>query len=317
MFKEMLEKIKEYQHIVIYRHVNPDFDAFGSQFGLYDIVQFSYPEKQVYLAGDFEYALAGKYDFEVEGNLPDFSKEDVLAIVLDTANQERIDGDSVHLCKESIKVDHHIVVDSYGTMNIEDPTASSCSQLIGEFFIENQEELSISEGGAKALYLGIVGDTNRFLFKCTTDRTFEVASVLVKQGIDIDALYQSIYLKKEADLKVNAFILNSYQVDGGVAYYILKEEDLAMLQITRERGSDYVNVLSGVEEFQVWMAITQNVKDNNWRVSIRSRKTMINEIASKYQGGGHALASGATLNSLEQLPALIQDIKEKINEYMV
>lgn len=314
MFKEMLEKIKKYEHIVIYRHVNPDMDAFGSQFGLYDLIQFTFPEKRVYLAGNFEYDLVDKYDFDVDTSLPDFSQEEVLGIILDTANRERIDG-KYEACKEIIKVDHHIVVDSYGSMNIEDETASSCSQLIGEFFAANQDYLSISEGGAKALYLGIVGDTNRFLYSATTKRTFEIAALLMQQGIDINALYQSIYLRKEADIKVNAYILNTYKVDRGVAYYILDDEALKTLQISRERGSDYVNTLSNVAEYKVWMAVTQNSKDNNWRVSIRSRDVVINDIAGKYRGGGHALASGATLLSLEELPSLIADIKEKMNEF--
>lgn len=314
MFKEMLEKIKEYNTIVIYRHTSPDFDAFGSQFGLYDIIQFTYPNKQVYVAGDFSSDLVSKYDFMVDGQLPDFSKEEVLGIVLDTANYQRIDGESYTLCKEIIKVDHHIVVDSYGTMNIEDTTASSCSQMIGEFYQENQSELELSVGGASAIYLGIIGDTNRFLFKSTSSKTLIIAAMLMEHGIDISQLYKSIYLRKESDLKVNAFILNNYQVHQGIAYYILKEEDLQQLQITREQGSNYVNLLSNIEEYEIWMAVTQNTEKNNWRVSIRSRDVVINTVAEKYNGGGHALASGATLETLDQLPVLLKDIEEKINE---
>ena len=314
MFKEMLKKIQQYENIVLYRHVNPDFDAFGSQFGLYDIIQFTYPEKRVFLAGNFDYELVSKYDFSVDTTLPDFSKEEVLGIVLDTANSARIDGESYTACKELIKVDHHIIVESYGTINIEEETASSCSQLVGEFFMENKDSLLMTTAGASALYLGIIGDTSRFLFKSTSAKTFDIASALLKQGISISELYQSIYMKKESDIKVNAFILNHYQVDNGVAYYILKEEDLKQLGISRERGSDYVNILSNVEEYEIWMAITQNTKDDNWRVSIRSRNIVINKIAEKYNGGGHALASGATLPTLEQLPLLIKDIKEKIHE---
>ena len=62
------------------------------------------------------------------------------------------------------------------------------------------------------------------------------------------------------------------------------------------------------------MAITENVEDHNWRVSIRSRGVKINEIANKYHGGGHAFASGATLQSLDELQSLIVDLKEAIHE---
>ena len=50
------------------------------------------------------------------------------------------------------------------------------------------------------------------------------------------------------------------------------------------------------------------------QVSIRSRDITINQVAAKYNGGGHALASGAKLEKIELLPDLINDLKELINE---
>ncbi len=312
MDKEIIEKIEEYDYIAIYRHVNPDFDAFGSQFGMYDIIKTTYPDKKIYVCGDFSSELVGKYTVAVNYNEVDYNN-DVLGIVLDTANRERIDDENYQRCKELIKIDHHIVVDSYGVINYEDSTASSASQLVSRLYKDN-DVLKISQDGAAALYLGIVGDTARFLYQNTDVRTFEAASALLKTGIDIVELYNRIYLKNAKELEVNKFILNNYKFDGGVAYYVLTNDDLKKLGISRERGSDFVNVLSGVIEYKIWLAITENVADNNWRVSIRSRDFAINEVAKKYNGGGHALASGAKLTSIELLPILIEDLKELINE---
>ena len=224
---------------------------------------------------------------------------------------ERIDGD-ISLCKEIIKIDHHIVVDSYGNLNLEDSTASSCSQIVA-LFLKNKR-VKLSSFGAAALYMGIIGDTNRFMYSATDERTFEAAMYLYNYDFDMQALYERMYMKHVKDLKVNAFILNHYIEDEGVAYYVLKDEDLKHLNISRERGSDFVNLLSSVDEYKVWLAITENTKDHNWRVSMRSRHIPVNEIANKYRGGGHAFASGATLLSLDELPLLLNDIKERINE---
>lgn len=312
MDKKIIEKIEAYDYIAIYRHVNPDFDAFGSQFGLYDIIKTTYPDKNVYVCGDFSSELVKKYTVDVNCNDIDYGNE-VLGIVLDTANKERIDDENYQKCKELIKIDHHIVVDSYGDLNYEDSTASSASQLVTQLYKDNNV-LKLSQDGAAALYLGIIGDTSRFLYRNTDVRTFEAASVLLKTGIDIIELYNRIYLKNARELEVNKFILNNYKFDGGVAYYVLTDEDLKGLGISRERGSDFVNILSGVIEYKIWLAITENVADNNWRVSIRSRDFAVNEVAKKYNGGGHALASGAKLNSIDMLPELIRDLKELINE---
>lgn len=311
MYRDILKKIDEYDYICLYRHVNPDYDAFGSQFGLYDLIVNSFKDKIVYLEGDFSSDLVNKFNVDFPINKPDFNN-DILGIVLDTANKERIDGESYLQCKELIKIDHHIVVDSYGDINLEDSSASSCSQIVSMFL--KVDLVSLSSFGAASLYMGIMGDTNRFMYSSTDERTFEAAILLYNCGFDMQALYERMYMRKAKDLKVNGFILNSYQEDGKVAYYVLKDEDLKTLGITRERGSDFVNLLSSIEEYEIWLAVTENVADNNWRVSIRSRKYSVNEIANKYNGGGHAFASGAKLNSLDELPLLINDLKELINE---
>lgn len=312
MDQEIIAKVEAYNYIAIYRHVNPDFDAFGSQFGLYDIIKTTYPDKHVYVCGDFSSELLDKYTVNYNNEAVDYH-QGVLGIVLDTANRERIDDENYQKCHEIIKIDHHLVVDSYGDLNLEDSTASSASQLVVQLYKDNCN-LKLSKDGAAALYLGIIGDTSRFLFKSTDERTFEAAKTLLQTGIDIGEIYNRIYLRKAADLKVNQFILNNYQFDHGVAYYVLTNEDLKALGISRERGSDFVNILSGIEEYKIWVAVTENIADNNWRVSIRSRDVTVNEVAQKYNGGGHAMASGAKLATIEMLPNLIGDLKELINE---
>jgi phosphoesterase RecJ-like protein len=299
--------IEKYNQIVLYRHINPDLDAFGSQFGLYWTLKALYPQKNIVLQGVMESDLLKFYPpFEVGTIL----SVPTLGIVLDTANRERIDGD-ISLCNEIIKIDHHIVVDSYGDINIEE-TASSCSEIVT--LICKQLHIQLPIEGANALYLGIIGDSNRFLYESTSQKTFEAASYLLDAGVQIEPLYQALYLKKKTDLAVTRFILNHYQEDEGVAWYYLSTQDLQKLQISREEGSNYVNTLANIEDYLVWMAITQNDIQNNYRVSIRSRGVKINEVAACFHGGGHAFASGATLDSLDELTLLIDKLKEKINE---
>lgn len=311
MIEKILNKIDEYEHIVIYRHVNPDFDAFGSQFGMYYLLKNTFPDKNIYVDGDFTSDLVSKYQFDgcfFDNNF----HEPVLGIVLDTANQERIDGKSYQQCQELVKIDHHIVVDSFGDLNYEDPTASSCSQLVGEFL--KSHRTAIDQKGAEALFMGIVGDTNRFMYSSTDERTFEIASLLYSYHIDLQDLYERMYLSSLTDLYVQRFILNHFAVDDQIGYYILKDEDLQQLHISREMGSNYVQMLGQTKELAIWMAITENTRDGNWRVSLRSRHYPVNKVANKYRGGGHMYAAGATLASLDELPLLVNDLKEIIHE---
>lgn len=304
---KILELIEEYNQIVIYRHVNPDLDAFGSQFGLYLTLKDLYPNKTIDIQGEMISDLMRFYPCFSHCLL---SKEPILGIVLDTANHERIDGDT-SICDKVIKIDHHIIVDSFGDINLEVPTASSTCEVVT--LLLKEKSIKIPIDAANALYLGIVGDSNRFLYSSTSVKTFEAATYLLTSGIDIEKLYQSLYLKKKSELKVTKYIYNTYQEVGDIAYYYLSKESLAELGLTREQGSKYVNTLSNIEEYKVWMAITQNDVENNYRVSMRSRGVPLNEVANEFRGGGHMYASGATLLSLEELDGLLKKLKEKIN----
>ena len=82
------------------------------------------------------------------------------------------------------------------------------------------------------------------------------------------------------------------------------------LNITTEKGKENVNLFSNIEGINAWCSITEDPKDNCWRISIRSKGTPINGVAAKWEGGGHAQASGAKINNLEQLPAFIKDLDE-------
>ena len=126
-------------------------DAFGSQLGMYWTLKALYPQKNIVLAGQMESDLLKYYPSFECGEV---QKGYTLGIVLDTANRERIDGD-ITCCDQILKIDHHIVVDSYGDINIEDEAASSCSEIVTLLFKQAKAQIPLE--AANALYLGIVG----------------------------------------------------------------------------------------------------------------------------------------------------------------
>lgn len=312
MYKLMYEKIKKADYIYIYRHVASDYDALGSQYGLAQIIVDNFENKHVVCMGEVNESLQTIMNISLEKGV--FEKKDnSLSIVLDTANTSRIDGQGYDECDDLIKVDHHIVVESYGHLNIEDEHASSASELVVRFYEANKDELNLSKKAATLLYYGIVGDTNRFMYEGATASTMLAASTLLNTGIQKEAIYESMYLRPLKDLEIQKYLLNHFIYDEGFAYYILHQEDLDALNISREQGSNYVHVLSNIEEIKVWAAITYQKEKDNYRVSLRSRNVPVQPIASQFNGGGHIYASGATLNSLDELPVMISMVKEAIN----
>ena len=109
----ILNKIKEYNKIIIFRHFRPDGDAVGSTKGLQRILKLTYPEKTVLLVND-DYADYLTFLGKEDGPISDEEYSDALGIVCDTATAKRISNQKYSLCREIVKIDHHIPIESYG-----------------------------------------------------------------------------------------------------------------------------------------------------------------------------------------------------------
>ena len=111
----ILEKIKEYDKIFLFRHFRPDGDAVGSTKGLAAILRETYPEKTVILQNS-DFADYLEFLGPEDALVTDEEYKDALGIVIDTATTKRISNQKYSLCREVIKIDHHIPVESYGVL---------------------------------------------------------------------------------------------------------------------------------------------------------------------------------------------------------
>ena len=68
-----------------------------------------------------------------------------------------------------------------------------------------------------------------------------------------------------------------------------------------------VGVMSDIRGIDTWVNFTES--EAGVLCEIRSNKYNINPIATKYGGGGHQKASGATLKSKDEAMALLEDLK--------
>ncbi len=312
-YSKILNKIVEYNSIVIARHIGADPDALGSQFGLKQLINELYPDKKVYAVG----TIASKFRFmgstdKIDG--VDFSKS--LLIVLDVPDLKRIEGiDDVEKFDYIIKIDHHPVVDVYADIELIDITASSASQIVLDMIFNLELELS-SEVASK-LYLGIVSDTDRFLHDCTTYKTLELVSKLVKTtNINLTSLYESYYMRPLNEVRFQGYIYENMIVNSnGLGYIKISDKTMKEFGVDAASAGNMINNLKYVNEIIVWVFLSEDVKSNIIRANIRSRGPFINEVAIKHGGGGHKYASGVRLNSWEDADKLISDLDNLVMEY--
>ena len=315
-FNKVLTKIKNANRIAIFRHIMPDFDALGTQFGLATWIKDNFPEKEVRCFGDNHVTFTPRGLFPETNKLSDsWFEEDFLAIIVDVGDKKRIADPRFEKAKYKIKIDHHPATDNIFDLPIVDTEKAAAAELVLSMLLSFKGNYFLSQKAAEYFYIAIVGDSGRFQYNSTTPFTFDLASLLLEKGINITKIYEKMYIKTIDDLEVTKFIMNNYKIDKyGVCYYVLTNDDLIRLKITSERGKDNVNLFSNIEGVKIWCSITEDVTEPCFRVSLRSRNYVINGVAAEFKGGGHAQASGAQIADLSELPKLIEALDRVIIE---
>ena len=313
--REVLNTIKEFDRIIIFRHFRPDGDAVGSTKGLQRILRLSFPEKEIVLQNcDFADYVA--FLGEEESLREDDFYTDALGIVLDTATTARISNQKFSLCKKLIKIDHHIPVESYADINWVEDERSSCCELITAFYDAMRDELKIDKEAATYLYTGLVTDSGRFRFRSVSGETMRLAGVLLDTGVDIDHLYAHLYMKDLSEFKFQSYVMENIQLtQNGVAYIYIDHATMDRFGLTFEQASACVSYMDSIKNSLIWIALIDAEKPGDIRVRLRSRFVTINDLGKKYEGGGHACAAGATVHSTEQMQALIADADTLLGEY--
>ncbi len=310
---EIIKTIKAYETIIIHRHERPDPDAYGSQVGLKEIIKTSYPNKNIYAVGAEDPSLHFLARMDVIG---DEQYEQALVIVCDTANTERIDDQRYKLAKKVIKIDHHPNRDQYGDLLWVDTSASSTSEMIYELFLQGKESgLQMSDQAARLIYAGIVSDTGRFLFPSTTKKTFEYATDLVTYDFDRSEIYDGMYVINDNIARLIGYVLQNFTLsDAGVSTMRLTKETLDRFNISSLESGKVISAIAEVKGLKAWAFFIEESKELI-RVRLRSKGPVINEIAAKYNGGGHPLAAGATVHSWEETDMIVRDLEELCSNY--
>lgn len=312
--RRILDKIKQYDRIIVTRHFRPDGDAIGSSKGLARMLKLSFPQKEVYVINEdsSEYlAFLGGEDAPIA----DEKYSDALVIVCDTATTDRISNKKFSLAKEIVKIDHHIDVKPYGDLSWVEEERSSLCEMIADFWLTFKDELNLDKEGATYIFTGMVTDSGRFRFSSVDGETMRRAGALLDLGIDTEWIYANLNLDDFNVFKFEAYVYKKMKVTtDGVAYIYVDKAMQRKFKLTNEQASNVVSYLDGIKGAIVWLAFIENA-DGSIRVRLRSRFVTINDLAEKYGGGGHDRACGATVHSKKEMKQMLSDANEIVKNY--
>ncbi len=313
MYKKIVEKIKEYNRIIIHHHIRPDGDCIGSQMGLKYLIKASFPEKEVYAVGG-----------DVPPYLEYIARHDVIAddlykgalvIVVDTGRTDRVFDKRFTTGDYLIKIDHHDDSEDFGDLILVEPEVSACSAIITKIYIANKDCLKMTKEAAKALYFGITTDTGRFRYRGVDGDILRAGATLIDSGADIEDIYTHLYTDELASLKLKGFVYRKFKSsENGVLYMNFTNKRMKKFKVSREDAGNLVNSLDCIKGSLIWVAFIAQ-ENGDIRVRLRSRFVPINDIAREFRGGGHLCASGATLKHKKEIKVLIAKLDARLKEY--
>ena len=308
MFKEIFDRIEKADVITIFGHVFPDGDCYGSSQGLKACIEHFYKDKKVYVIGtDFyniplNYPRADKVDDETIKNS--------LTFIVDLSNKARVSDSRAFLSKNIIKIDHHIFTEEFGGLEYIDDERASCSDYIASIFYSRFEKLPPL--AASLFFLGMTTDSGRFLYS-PSEELLAIGSKLIRDGAEVDKIYDTLYEVSEQSLKFKGYIFSSYKkTDLGVAYMVLDKKTLAKYGYDMNSGAGFVNSIAKIHASKAHIFFLEG-ENGQVRVELRSSKGIdVQKVAKKFLGGGHLQASGCRLNSLKDYKKVVREVEKEL-----
>ena len=313
IYKKIYGEIKKYNTIYIARHIGPDPDCVSSQISLRDSIIETFPEKKVYAVGSglSRFKYFGKLD-----KVAEYDFDNSLLICVDVPDIKRIEIPYFERFKNVVKIDHHPFVEKFGEVELIDLDSASAAEIVAALI--NSTKLKMTKTIAENLFIGIISDSNRLLFEPSGYKQFDLVSKLISSyKLDVQSLYRKLYLKPLSEVRLMGYIASNIKVTKNKFAYIYLEDDIIKsLGADAASASNMINEFNNIDEILVWMFVTRDEKNDLYKVFIRSRGPFINEIASKYNGGGHKYASGVRAKDKAVLEDLEDDFDELCQEYI-
>lgn len=306
-----IQLVEHSNSIVLSGHTSPDPDAISASLAL-GMALKKIGKNPIVLLEDytssFEYIEENDIVYKEDyNNLQDVD----LFISLDCGDIERLGvvKSIFERAKYTVNIDHHISNNNFGKLNIVNVNSSSTSEIIFEI-VNHIGALDLEI--ATSIYTGIVFDTGGFKHNCTSKRTHEIAGDLIQLGVDSTRIHSNVLtMHTFENSKLLAKSIQNIYRENDVIISTLSNKEIEELNCTDKNTGGIVQYLLDTKNINVSVFLYEKV-NKSIKASFRSKTIDVNKIAGKFGGGGHILASGATITdmTLEQAKeAILEQIR--------
>ncbi len=300
------------QPVIIVTHVSPDGDAIGTLLGLGHTLRDH--DKTVTLAVDdgvppFLAFLPGTETIRDDLN----RVEADLVIAVDCGDESRMGkvGQQARvLGKPLINLDHHWSNTLFGDANLVDAAWASASEGVLDWL--DAMRLPISQTGALCLLCGLVTDTLCFRTDSTTAVTLAKAQRLMEHGADLSYIVQHTVSRMSTNtIRLWAQVMPTVKIEEHVIWVMVSIAARKAADVTGKGSGDMKDgglssLLVQADEAHI-SCVMHEKEGEKVELSFRAKPGFdVSTVALAIGGGGHKLASGATVSgSLAEVEARV------------
>lgn len=318
MLSQVVELIEAKRRFAITSHIRPDGDSLGSSLGLYWLLRALDKDAEVIMRDPVPHAyqqLPGANDVRVA---PAFDPSYHAVFVIECSDITR--PGLIDLEKQFVvNIDHHSTTALFGSINWIDSTASAVGEMI--YNLCKATGVRVTKEIAECVYTALITDTGSFHYSNTTERTFKVASELVRTGVKPAKTAEAVFASYPwSRIELMGAVMSTARRDesGRVACMRQSLEMQHNAHASDEDADGFVNYPLTVGEVEA-VALLKECEPGVYRTSLRSKGDVnVAKVAEKFGGGGHRNAAGCTLRgSWEEaetiIVALLKDAVKRAN----
>lgn len=312
MLGQVIELIEKKHRFAITSHIRPDGDSLGSSLALCWILRGLKKEAEVIMCDHVPHAYSRLPGADQVRVVDDIDREYDAVFVIECSDVSRPGIPSLHT-QYVVNIDHHSTTVLFGDLNWIDSTAAAVGEMI--YNLAKAIGSKITPEIASCVYAALLTDTGSFHFSNTTERTFKIASELVRHGAQPAKLSQAIFYNYPyAKIRLTGDVLSTLQRDdtGRIAWITMTKKVMDSFGATEDDSEGIINYPLTVGDVEA-VAFFRELGQSLYRISLRSKNRVnVARVAEHFGGGGHCNAAGFTVRA--DYDNLSQEVISKLKE---